>query len=320
MAIWRPGRPSSMNRAATSLMRVAPLVMTTNWITTRIRNRIAPDDDRFARDELAERPDHAARRVKPVGAAPGEDQPRGGDVQDQAGQRRDDQDRRERVEVLRLADRQHGQEDQDGERDVRREEQVQDQRGQRHDEHDDRADDRRREDDRREASEAASHRRLRRHPFPRERPSGGTRRQTEASGGHPCPTRARCRAAPRRNAALSRIRIESTSPRGQSEGEESGDAAASDVRPGRYRGGGGMSRATEDTAVTSRILLNGGSGRACRHPVDGLPAGSRPEITSSRSKRMPPSDRSASDTQARESSSLDQRFVGGPRSSPKRPA
>ena len=31
-----------MNRAATSLIRVAPLVMTTNWITTRIVNRITP--------------------------------------------------------------------------------------------------------------------------------------------------------------------------------------------------------------------------------------------------------------------------------------
>jgi hypothetical protein len=31
-----------MNRAATSLIRVAPLVITTNWMTTRIVNRIAP--------------------------------------------------------------------------------------------------------------------------------------------------------------------------------------------------------------------------------------------------------------------------------------
>jgi len=42
MAICRPGSPSSMNRAATSLIRVAPLVMTTNWITTRMAKRIAP--------------------------------------------------------------------------------------------------------------------------------------------------------------------------------------------------------------------------------------------------------------------------------------
>ena len=31
-----------MNRAATSLMRVAPLVMTTNWMTTMIRKMITP--------------------------------------------------------------------------------------------------------------------------------------------------------------------------------------------------------------------------------------------------------------------------------------
>ena len=31
-----------MNRAATSLMRVAPCVITTNWITTRIENKITP--------------------------------------------------------------------------------------------------------------------------------------------------------------------------------------------------------------------------------------------------------------------------------------
>ena len=42
MAICRPGSPSSMNRAATSLIRVAPRVITTNWMTTRIKNRIAP--------------------------------------------------------------------------------------------------------------------------------------------------------------------------------------------------------------------------------------------------------------------------------------
>ena len=37
MAICRPGIPSKANRAATSLMRVAPLVITTNWITTMMR-------------------------------------------------------------------------------------------------------------------------------------------------------------------------------------------------------------------------------------------------------------------------------------------
>ena len=43
MAICLPGRPSSMNLAATSPMRVAPRVITTNWITTRIREEDGAD-------------------------------------------------------------------------------------------------------------------------------------------------------------------------------------------------------------------------------------------------------------------------------------
>ena len=42
MAICLPGMPSRVKRAATSLMRVAPLVMTTNWITTMIEKMIRP--------------------------------------------------------------------------------------------------------------------------------------------------------------------------------------------------------------------------------------------------------------------------------------
>ena len=42
MAICLPGMPSSVKRAATSEIRVAPLVMTTNCTTIRIRNRITP--------------------------------------------------------------------------------------------------------------------------------------------------------------------------------------------------------------------------------------------------------------------------------------
>ena len=45
MAICRPGMPSKAKRAATSLIRVAPLVMTTNWITTMMAKMISPDDD-----------------------------------------------------------------------------------------------------------------------------------------------------------------------------------------------------------------------------------------------------------------------------------
>ena len=42
MAICLPGMASSTKRAATSLMRVEPLVITTNWMTIRIRNTTMP--------------------------------------------------------------------------------------------------------------------------------------------------------------------------------------------------------------------------------------------------------------------------------------
>ena len=42
MAICLPGMPSSTNRAATSLMRVAPLVITTNCATVMIKNTTRP--------------------------------------------------------------------------------------------------------------------------------------------------------------------------------------------------------------------------------------------------------------------------------------
>ena len=42
MAICRPGMPSKAKRAATSLMRVAPLVITTNWMTTMMTKMIRP--------------------------------------------------------------------------------------------------------------------------------------------------------------------------------------------------------------------------------------------------------------------------------------
>ncbi len=42
MAICRPGMPSKAKRAATSLMRVAPLVITTNWMMTMMAKMIRP--------------------------------------------------------------------------------------------------------------------------------------------------------------------------------------------------------------------------------------------------------------------------------------
>ncbi len=42
MAICLPGMASRVNRAPTSATRPAPLVMTTNWMTSRIANTIRP--------------------------------------------------------------------------------------------------------------------------------------------------------------------------------------------------------------------------------------------------------------------------------------
>ncbi len=42
MAICLPGMASSVNLAATSEMRVAPLVMTTNWMTTMMMKMMTP--------------------------------------------------------------------------------------------------------------------------------------------------------------------------------------------------------------------------------------------------------------------------------------
>ena len=42
MAICLPGMASKVKRAATSAMRPAPLVMTTNLMTTRIRKMTMP--------------------------------------------------------------------------------------------------------------------------------------------------------------------------------------------------------------------------------------------------------------------------------------
>ncbi len=42
MAICLPGIASSVNRAPTSATRPAPLVMTTNWMTSRIEKTISP--------------------------------------------------------------------------------------------------------------------------------------------------------------------------------------------------------------------------------------------------------------------------------------
>ena len=42
MAICLPGMASKVKRAATSEMRVAPFVMTTNWMTMRMMKMMMP--------------------------------------------------------------------------------------------------------------------------------------------------------------------------------------------------------------------------------------------------------------------------------------
>ena len=70
IAICLPGMASRVKRAPTSATRPAPLVITTNWMTIRIRKIDEADDHVAADDEVAERLDHVA------GVAVQQDQPR----------------------------------------------------------------------------------------------------------------------------------------------------------------------------------------------------------------------------------------------------
>ena len=64
-AICLPGKASRVKRAATSATRPAPLVITTNWMTIRIRNTTRPTRTDAADDEVAEAlDDHAGIGVK----------------------------------------------------------------------------------------------------------------------------------------------------------------------------------------------------------------------------------------------------------------
>ena len=75
IAICLPGIASRVNRAATSAMRPAPLVMTTNLMMTRMRKMIDADDVVAADDEVAEGLDDVAGRRGAL-AAVEQDQPR----------------------------------------------------------------------------------------------------------------------------------------------------------------------------------------------------------------------------------------------------
>ncbi len=82
MAICLPGMASRVKRAATSATRSAPLVMTTNWMTTRIRKTTRPTTSSRRR--------RSGRTLwmTCAGVAVEEDQPGDADVERQAEQRR----------------------------------------------------------------------------------------------------------------------------------------------------------------------------------------------------------------------------------------
>ena len=63
IAICLPGMASKAKRAATSLMRVAPLVITTNWIMTMITKMMMPTTSWSPATNSPNACDHAAGRV-----------------------------------------------------------------------------------------------------------------------------------------------------------------------------------------------------------------------------------------------------------------
>ena len=94
MAICLPGMPSRVNRAATSAMRVAPLVITTNWMTTEMMKMMTPTASEPPVTKLPK-----ASTTWPAAAVPscgvGQNQPRGGDVEHQPEERHGQQQRGE---------------------------------------------------------------------------------------------------------------------------------------------------------------------------------------------------------------------------------
>ena len=100
IAICLPGIASSVNRAVTSAIRPAPLVMTTKLITSRIVNTTMPTAKLPPTRKLAERLDHLAGGVG-AGVTVQQHGPRRRDVERQAQQRGQQQHRREHREVER---------------------------------------------------------------------------------------------------------------------------------------------------------------------------------------------------------------------------
>ena len=98
MAICLPGMPSRVKRAATSATRPAPLVMTTNWMTMRMKNTTRPTRTEPPIDEVAEALDHHA------GVGVQEHEAGGADVQGEAEHGGDQEQGREDRELERPLD------------------------------------------------------------------------------------------------------------------------------------------------------------------------------------------------------------------------
>ena len=152
MAICRPGMPSKAKRAATSLMRVAPLVITTNWMMTMIAKMMMPTTilPLPAAPPVTNSPN--VLTTPPAADSPslpalGENQPRRGHVQHQPEQRRRQQQRGENAEFQRRADVDRREQHDHGDGDVARQAQVHQRRGQRHHDHQNAGDDAHRQDE-----------------------------------------------------------------------------------------------------------------------------------------------------------------------------
>ena len=127
MAICLPGIASSAKRAPTSATRSDPLAMTMNWIDRQHEEDDRADDVVAADDERAERPDDLAR----VGLE--QDEPRRRDVEREPKERRQEKERGKRRDADRVRHVEDDEEDGDGGRQVRRDEEVEHPRRQRHD-------------------------------------------------------------------------------------------------------------------------------------------------------------------------------------------
>ena len=124
MAICLPGMASRVKRAATSLTRWAPLVMTTNWMIDEDQEYDEPDHGVVAADEHAEGLDDMPGPGRP-GLALGQDQAGGRHVQAQAHHRGDEQQRGKAAELQWLGGVEGHQQDQHGDGEVQAQGQVQ---------------------------------------------------------------------------------------------------------------------------------------------------------------------------------------------------